>query len=316
MTTAAIQGVIESCFARGVVAARPKWSLTEGLPRKLDPVNHVLRVILQLGRLAEYAAEFAALAACQHADGGWGDSTGEAESGVRNTCFAARNLIRANRRLGRADWAEGVLWAVELVLGRQSEEGFWPDRRWGNRDATSSSMGLLLYSLEERFGGRTEEIHGRARVCLARAAAWLERTQEADGSWHDESAYEAPVGPTSHLLPKMVLWRGEPTPTVARAIDYLALSQGEDGSWDGQHVDHTCDAARALLLTESVLALPRLLPVVDAAVGWLRENANPDGLWGSRPGKATSLIMTCDVLDCLSKYEARRRDVDLRTFWR
>jgi prenyltransferase beta subunit len=310
-----IDSVLQKCFEEGVLGQRSKWSLLDGQARKLDPVNHVLRVILQLGLLDEYKSEFDALAAAQHEDGGWGDSTGEAYSGVRNTCFAARNLIRANRRLDRDDLRERIERAIRFVMAQQDKEGFFPDRRWGARDATSSSMGLLLYALKERFNGSTEEIHDQARACLQRASAHLESTQADDGSWPDDSAYEAPVGPTSHLLPKMVLFAGRPTPPVSAAVDFLRRSQDEDGSWDHQHVDHTCDATRALLLTASVVPEFDLRPVVEAGVRWLKSNPNSEGLWGTHPGKKTSLIMTCDVLDCFSKFEAYRKAEDLRSFW-
>lgn len=310
-----IESVLDKGFQEGVAGQRSKWSLLDGPPRKLDPVNHVLRVIVQLGLVDEYKEEFEALAAAQHEDGGWGDSTGEAYSGVRNTCFAARNLIRANRKLDRNDLRERIERAIRFIMAQQDREGFFPDHRWGIRDATSSSMGLLLYAVKEQFNGATEQIHNEARSCLQRASAYLEHTQAEDGSWPDDGAYEAPVGPTSHLLPKMVLFAGRSTQSVSAAVEFLRRSQEEDGSWDRQHVDHTCDATRGLLLTASVVPEYNLGPVVEAGVRWLKTHPNSDGFWGTRPGKKTSLIMTCDVLDCFSKFEAYRKAEDLRSFW-
>jgi Prenyltransferase and squalene oxidase repeat len=306
---------LQQLFDQGLLPTREKWSLLSGEKRSLDLVNHVLRVALQLGRLEEFVPEFEALAAAQHKNGGWGDHSTSRRTGVRNTCFATRNLIRANRRLGREDLAGAIERAVRYVLATQDPEGFFPDPVWGPRDATSSSMGLLHYALQESFGDATEELHAEARERLARAAAHLERSQESDGSWHDTKAYEAPVGPTSHLLPKMVLAAQRATPPVQAAVDYLIGSQGEDGSWDRQHVDHTCDATRALLLTYSVLRDERLPRVIEGGVRWLDAHPASDGLWGVRPGRRSNLIMTCDVLDCFSKYEAHQRDLDLRVFW-
>lgn len=306
---------IHRLFDLGLIPTREKWSLLSGEKRSLDLVNHVLRVILQLDRLDEFVPEFEALIACQHKVGGWGDQSTSRRTGVRNTCFAARNLIRANRRLRRRDFADSSERAVRYVMSMQDPEGFFPDPVWGPRDATSSSMGLLHYTLQESFGDATEEIHAEARERLARAAAHLERSQEKDGSWHDTKAYEAPIGPTSHLLPKMVLAARKATPPVQAAVDYLVVNQGEDGSWDRQHVDHTCDATRALLLAYSVLKDERLPRVIEGGVSWLYSNPAGDGLWGVRPGRRSNLIMTCDVLDCLSKYEAHKRELDLRVFW-
>jgi hypothetical protein len=311
MTAAAIREL----FQGALVPARDKWSLVPHEKRKLDLVNHVLRVILQLDLVEEYDDEFEALAACQKSDGSWGEASTDDRHGVRNTCFGARNLIRAHRELGRRGFQAAAKRSIQHVLGQQDPEGFFKDDVWGSRDATSSSMGLLHYALRENLGGDTAEIHAEARLALARAAAWLDRTQASDGSWHDPDSYEAPVGPTAHLLPKMVLFAGGPARPVRAAIDFLVTTQAADGSWDSQHVDHTCDAARALLLTASVVNDPRLDGVISRAVVWLADNTARDGLWGVRPGKPSNLIMTTDVLDCFSKFEAHRRSQDLRTFW-
>ncbi|MCB1058069.1 MAG: terpene cyclase/mutase family protein [Acidobacteria bacterium] len=306
---------IQDLFRNGLVPRREEWSLASGKSRKLDLVNHVLRVILQLGLVRDYVDEFDALLACQKSDGSWGEASDDDRHGVRNTCFGARNLIRAHRELGRPDYLEAAKRSILHVLGQQDPEGFFKDKVWGPRDATSSSMGLLHYALKEDLGEGSAKIHANARLALALGAAHLIRSQDEDGSWHDTSTYEAPVGPTSHLLPKMVLFAQGPAATLQRTIDYLVGCQGEDGSWDNQHVDHTCDAARALLLTYSVIPDPRLPEVLRKAIGWLAENTADDGLWGVRPGKPSNLIMTTDVLDAFSKYEAHRRAQDLRTFW-
>lgn len=311
MTVSSIAGRFEA----GIAARSSEWSLSSGETRALDVVNHVLRCVLQLGVVNEYLDEFEALAAAQREDGGWPDLTSGRRSGVRNTCFSARNLIRLNRLLGREEYATRVARAVAFVVGEQGSDGAWPDPVWGSRDATSSGMGLLLYAIREELGGSMDELHRRARECLERAARHLVATQADDGSWHAPSSYEQPVGPTAHLLPKLVLYAGERTPAVAAAIDFFVAQQEEDGSWDRQHVDHTCDATRALLLTASVIDDPKLDPVIDAGVRWLTENANPDGLWSEHPGEESSLLLTCDVLDCFSKFEAYRRAVDLRSFW-
>ena len=176
-------------------------------------------------------------------------------------------------------------------------------------------MGLLLYAIKEDWGASTAEIHGAARECLARAAAYLERTQSADGSWSDTDDHEGTLGATAHLLPKLVLYEEKETPAVAAGIDLLARSQERDGSWDRGHTDHTCDATRALLLAGSIIADPRVPAVIEGGVRWLAESANPDGLWGERPGEPSSLLIVCDVLDCFSKYEAQRRSLNLRLFW-
>jgi hypothetical protein len=308
-------GSIAERFDRGIAANREDWSLREQRVRALDVVNHVLRCVIQLDYLDDYLDEFDALAELQRADGGWPDFVAGPRSGVRNTCFSTRNLIRANRRLRRDDYAERIERAVRFVTAAQDPGGWWPDRVWGLRDATSSGMGLLIYALRETFDGATGEVHDAAGACLRRAAGYLERTQEGDGSWHDPSSYEMPVGPTAHLLPKLVLHEHRRTPAVGAGIDYLVGQQEADGSWDRGHVDHTCDATRALLLTASVVDDERLDGVIEGGVRWLTDNVNEDGLWSERPGGESSLLLTCDVLDCFSKYAAHAAAQDLTAFW-
>jgi hypothetical protein len=306
---------IEDQFATGVTPVRSTWSLLQGKSRALDVVNHVLRVIVQLNLAPAYEEEFAALAGAQHPDGAWADHSLGTRGGIRNTCFSARNLIRANRILHRGDFHDAAERAARYVVARQNPDGSWSDLNWGPRDATSSSMGLLLYTVKEDWGAATSEIHAAAFACLARAAAYLELTQSGDGSWSDTDDHEGTLGATAHLLPKLALYEGKQTPAVAAGVDLLVGSQEKDGSWDGGHTDHTCDAARALLLANSVIVDARLADVIERGVRWLAESANPDGLWGERPGEPSSLLIVCDVLDCFSKYEALRRSLNLRAFW-
>src|SRR4051812_18407952 len=79
-------------------ARRAEWDLT---PEKqsLDVTNHVLRVLAQ-----ENAAEMAReacrrLLKYQHEDGGWGEFSNDANSGIREAAFCTRNLVTLNRRL-------------------------------------------------------------------------------------------------------------------------------------------------------------------------------------------------------------------------
>lgn len=307
--------MIEDRFQRGIAAQRSTWSLLGSTTQALDVVNHVLRVVIQLGHIDEYIPEFEMLAFCQHNDGGWADLSSGKRSGIRNTCFAARNIIRANRVLRRADFAAVTERAVRFVIAQQNTDGFWSDAAWGRCDATSSSMGLLLYAIKESWGISTQEIHQATKNGLEHAETYLKRSQAADGWWQDVRTHETPIGSTGHLLPKLVLFRGEQTSTVKMAIDFLGRSQEEDGSWDHQDTDHTCDAVRALLLTYSIISRSDLPPVIERGIDWLVKNENPDGFWGEHPGKESSQLIICDVLDCFSKYGAYRQSLNLRAFW-
>ncbi|PGH72150.1 hypothetical protein CN894_11735 [Bacillus thuringiensis] len=307
--------LIDDYFKTGIVANRSKWSLLEGKTPTYDVINHVLRVILQLGHLGEYISEFEALSHHQHSDGGWGNHPNELGSGIRNTCFATRNLIRANRVLNKKDFAIRIERAVRYVISKQDPEGFWPDRTWGPLDATSSAIGLLVYTRKEYFGTATKEIHAAANDCLNRAKLYLEHTQASNGSWIDDKRKEEAVGSTAHLLPKLVLVESKNTSTIGNAIDFLINSQDEDGFWDDKHIDHTCDSIRALLLTYSVIADLRILQVIERGIVCLQSTVNPDGGWGIFPGRRSSLLMTCDVLDAFSKYEAHCNKISMRTFW-
>ena len=300
-------------FEHTIVRDRDQWTLLDGADRSTDLVNHVLRVVHQIGRVPEYEDEFHAFVACQSSEGGFGNSTRTRPLSMRNTGFAGSNLIWAYRASPSDELGSAIERLVSFLLAQQEPGGFWSDPAWGARDATAASMGVLTRSLGEDF---LVDLHDYTREALAGAVEYLERTQADDGSWEDPRAYEAPIGPTGHLLPKLAAASEARTPAVAAGISYLVEQQDEDGSWDNRHTDHTCDATRALILTGSVVEDERIPPAVEVGVEWLLGTMNDDWTWSEHPGEAPSLLMTCDVLDCFAQFESRRQAADLASFYR
>ena len=71
------------------------WSLLSG-PKNNELVAHALRVILHAGETKKFKDEWMSVVQNQHADGGWGAESGNAESAAWVSAFLALMLIRGN----------------------------------------------------------------------------------------------------------------------------------------------------------------------------------------------------------------------------
>jgi len=299
VTTAEIDDLIQEALT--VLQTRaPEWDLTAER-QSLDTTNHVLRVLAQ-----ESASELARdaclrLVRCQHADGGWGEFSSDEKSGIRETAFCTRNLIRLNRRLKDAEIRTGVEKAVRFLLDQQEQAGGWLDVLWGHSDSTSISLGALMFAAHEGI------LESEVRPAVARGIEFACGMQAEDGGWYDPRFKQeerlSPVAWTAHILPKIVVYRGD-TEAARKGLALMADAMDADGSWDGGDVDHTCDSTRALILGSLVLNDPSYEEKFTPGVEWLLANRNPDGLWAMVPGRASNLLITCDVYDTFQKYRA------------
>lgn len=293
---------------------RAEWDLT---PEKqsLDLTNHVLRVLAQ-----EDAAEMAQeacgrLLTYQHEDGGWGEFSNDAKSGIREAAFCTRNLVTLNRRLREREIQAGVEKAVHYLLAQQEPAGGWLDVLWGRSDSTSISLGALM------LAGADGILADQVKPAIERGVAFACSIQAEDGGWYDprfkQETRLSPVAWTAHILPKIVVYQGD-TAAARKGLALMADAMEEDGSWDGGDVDHTCDSTRALILASLVLNDTAYEDRFTRGVEWLLANRNPDGLWAAVPGRPSNLLITCDGYDTLQKYRTylRERGTGQRDFLR
>jgi len=298
---------IDALMREGVAvldARRNEWEF-QVEKQSLDTTNHVLRVLAQEG-----AAELARTGCLrmldyQHPDGGWGEFSNDAKSGIREAAFCLRNLVTLNRRLQDAAIGAAVERGLRYLLAQQEEAGGWLDVLWGRSDSTSIALGALMLAEADGL------LPGELRPAIERGVAFACGIQAEDGGWYDPRFKQeerlSPVAWTAHILPKIVVWRGD-TESARKGLALMADAMEADGSWDGGDVDHTCDSTRALILASLVLNDTSYEHRFTRGVEWLLANRNPDGLWGMVPGRPSNLLITCDGYDTLQKYRTYLRE--------
>lgn len=283
---------------------RPEWDLTAE-KQSLDTTNHVLRVLAQEKAAEQSREAVKRLIAHQHEDGGWGEFSNDAQSGIREAAFCTRNLVTLNRQLKDTEVAASVERAVRYLLDKQEAGGGWLDVLWGRSDSTSISLGALM------LAGHDGILSDRIAPAVERGVAFACGMQAEDGGWYDprfkQETRLSPVAWTAHILPKIVVYQGD-TEAARKGLDLMANAMDQDGSWDGGDVDHTCDSTRALILGCLVLNDTRYEEKFSKGIEWLMANRNEDGLWSAMPGRPSNLLITCDVYDTLQKYRTYLND--------
>ncbi|MBI2190843.1 MAG: terpene cyclase/mutase family protein [Planctomycetes bacterium] len=289
---------------RQITQRKKEWNFSKK-KTSLDVVNHVFRVLTQEDAIQEHLDAAQAMTRCQHESGGWGEFSNDPEDKIREAAFCVRNLVRANRRFRNPDVAESVRRGVRYLLQKQMPDGSWFDPLWGQSDATSISLGALIFARHERI------FESETHSAVERGIQFAAGMQSEDGGWYDprfkQEVRLSPVAWTAHILPKVVVYRGE-SETSRKGLRLLAQNIGENGAWDKDDVDHTCDAGRALILGCIVLQERAYSPLIEQAIAWLLQARNSDGLWGPKPGARSNLLMSCDVFDTFQKYRLYLRE--------
>ena len=123
------------------------------------------------------------------------------------------------------------------------------------------------------------------------ALAWLEKEQEAEGSWFGRWGVNYIYGTWSVLCALARAGLDGSQPMVARAADWLETIQNADGGWgescDSYALDrkgHEPAPSNASQTAWAVLGLMAAgrgsSPPVERGVVWLLANQAEDGLWG------------------------------------
>jgi squalene-hopene/tetraprenyl-beta-curcumene cyclase len=154
--------------------------------------------------------------------------------------------ILALKELGYDD---GVATGVEWLLAMQNGDGGWPTfcRGWGKLPFDRSSPDLTAHALRaiccDSAGDRplvtATATARRLRRTIRHGLNYLDRVQQADGSWiplwfgnQGVPGQTNPVLGTSRVLRALeFLDRGGPA--AARGVEYLLRVQNADGGWGG-----------------------------------------------------------------------------------
>ena len=305
MDAARIERLIGDEF-RFLAGARAGWSLVDG-PQDLELVAHALRVLLHVGATADFLDEYRALAACQHADGGWAPRSSDAESTVWVSAFCALMQIRGNRLLRDAVVGDSVRRAIDYFLDTQRDDGRWVDPRWADLDTTSHPVSFFNVVLALGEAHRGADVDRSWRNGLT----FILDHQTAEGGWHDPDFHPSGVEITAHLIQDALvadLVLSERVPRIRdacrRGLARLREWQAADGSWDEENVDHTMDCVRSSMVMTRILGDdPATAAAIERGLAWIIASKNAQG-WGDFPGMETNLERTCDGIDTLCKYRA------------
>ncbi|MGH9629031.1 MAG: prenyltransferase/squalene oxidase repeat-containing protein, partial [Bryobacteraceae bacterium] len=237
------------------------------------------------------------------APGGWAWT--DLSGGVPDADDTAGALL-ALERLGPKDGrvAVAALSGVEWLLNLQNSDGGLPAfcRGWGKLPFDRSSPDITAHALLAWFRWQpamNAPMREQVKAAIARALAFLERTQRSDGAWvplwfgnqfagNEENA----VYGTSRVL--LALNQVQPASFMAnRAANWLLAAQNQDGGWGGDQglpptIEETAVAVAALAeaagnrIRESVLresALRGTDWLVKASSGGEETSPSPIGLY-------------------------------------
>ena len=286
-----------------------RWSLTKA-PQDMELVAHALRVLLHMGKAAESLSEYLALVKTQHADGGWGRESTEAESAAWVSAFCGLMLIRGNAILKNPQIEESIWKSIRYFLNAQKCNGRWVDSEWGDLDTTSHPVSFfnVVLALGEA------KMKDAVRTPWRKGLRFILVGQSEDGGWYDPIFQPSGVETTAHLvqdavIASLVLPEGLPVrPVCEKGLNWILDHQAAEGSWDDHNMDHTMDCTRSTLLISRMLrAEKKAMPAIEKAIEWTVANKNPNG-WPDFPGMETNLERTCDGLDVLLKYQAWREN--------
>jgi squalene-hopene/tetraprenyl-beta-curcumene cyclase len=233
------------------------------------------------------------------APGGWAWTP--LPGGVPDADDTAGALL-ALRHLGRFDGEtraaarHGIRWLLDL----QNRDGGMPTfcRGWGKLPFDRSGPDLTAHALaawKAWLPQMDEAMQRKIERAVVRANTYLERTQNADGSWTplwfgNEHAKEE-SNPTYGAARTVIGLAGSPSQMQARALRWLETTQNADGGWGGapgtpSSIEETSLAVQALALTRSGC----FAVSVNRGVEWLvrhteqgsRLTAAPIGLYFAR----------------------------------
>lgn len=295
-----------------VEANHHEWKLTNNV--NLEVVDHVLRVRVQDKTIEKYMQDAIDLCKCQNNDGGWGNFRDDKESKSRSTAFSIQMLIRSNRVLKNDFILASINKGLANIIKNQHEDGNWSDPTWHHYDATSVSVGTLLFATKEN-----EWANSPYKDALARGIAYIDSQRDEDSLWYFKKS-GSPVTITAHLLPKCVTYRGAEEKDFITVRKLIEL-QDEEGHWDKMNVDHTCDSIRAMMLVAGKAGNKELYEEVYSSVikalSWLlKVSEEIGGGLGDFPKEKAHVEAVCDGIDAVLKFnEFNKTPTNMVNFW-
>ncbi|MFL6137195.1 MAG: prenyltransferase/squalene oxidase repeat-containing protein [Frankiaceae bacterium] len=220
---------------------------------------------------------------------GWGLPSGWPNSG--NTGDAVIAIAGAGCDVSDAQVRRGAQW----LLRQQNYDGSWSCFARVGRIATmdpsfamvrKARSPKVLYGPCAVMSAEAVSALGLSGMCragdapLAKAYAWFERVQHADGAI-DNKWYLGQTAGTGSVLRALSDVGLADTEVARRCVSWLRLNQNPDGGWgDALGRDHSTveETAMAMLGLCAFGAAPTESTLTRGA-RWLVDNRAPDGLW-------------------------------------
>lgn len=234
--------------------------------------------------------------------GGWAFQYNNAHyPDLDDTAVVVMAMDRARSRLTPAtDYDRAIDRGVEWTAGLQSRNG-----GWGAFDADNTYHYLNNIPFADHgalLDPPTVDVSARCISMLAQlgepadsprmkaALAYLEKEQEADGSWFGRWGVNYIYGTWSALSALNAAGVDPHGPAVRKAVNWLLSIQNEDGGWGENCESYALDYKRYTparsTASQTGWALIGLMaagevdhPAVARGIAWLRRTQDSDGLW-------------------------------------
>ena len=233
--------------------------------------------------------------------GGWAFQYNNAHyPDVDDTAVVAMAMDRAQKRLGASGYDEAIDRGAEWIWGLQSKNGGWGafdadnDHYYLNNIPFADHGALLdppTVDVSARCIGLLAQMGvGLDDPCMKAAVDYVEKDQEADGSWFGRWGVNYVYGTWSALCALNAAGVDLKGPCVRRAVDWLVKIQNPDGGWgescDSYALDYRGYEPAESRASQTAWALLGLMaagetdhPAVRSGVAWLKTHQDASGFW-------------------------------------
>jgi squalene-hopene/tetraprenyl-beta-curcumene cyclase len=220
-----------------------------------------------------------------------------------DTAVVVMAMDRARRHQRTGDYDEAIARGVEWTVGLQSRNGGWGAFDADNVDDYLNNIpfadhGALLDPPTADVSARCISVlaqlgAGADRSALRDALEYLERVQEADGSWFGRWGVNYIYGTWSALCALNAAGRDTMSPSIRKAVDWLVSIQNPDGGWGEDCTSYNLDyrgyepapsnASQAAWALLGLMAAGEVEhPAVARGIAYLRQTQDATGLWSQQ----------------------------------
>ena len=231
--------------------------------------------------------------------GGWAFQYNNAHyPDLDDTAVVVMAMERAQAEAG-GRYGEAIDRGREWVVGLQSQNGGWAAFDADNtyhylNNIPFADHGALLdpptVDVAARCVSMLAQLGEIDSPRMKAAIAYLEREQEADGSWFGRWGVNYVYGTWSALCALNAAGLAPDHPVMRRAADWLLAIQNPDGGWgencDSYKLDYAGYEPEASVASQTAWALLGLMaagrtdhPAVAQGIAWLQAQQTDEGIW-------------------------------------